>query len=535
MNLENVNISQEIQKAIDDMGFEKLTKIQEQCIPLINEGKDVIGQSHTGTGKTAAFAIPILDKVDVSLKKPQVLILCPTRELSVQVCNEFNKLSKYMHNIKTVAVYGGEPINRQIMAIRKGAQIIIGTPGRTMDHIRRRTIKVDNIDTIILDEADEMLKMGFREDIEVILQDIDEERQTILFSATMPKSILDITKKYQKDPKLVKVKSKVITADTITQEYSNVKSNHKMEALCRILDVDSPRRCIVFCNKKSIVDNVTSELQLKGYNTDKIHGDLKQEVRLQVLKKFNNSIINVLVATDVAARGLDIQEVDLIVNFDVPEKEDYYVHRIGRSGRAGKKGHAITLVASSEQRRLRNIMYYTKKDIAKRKIPTLEQVNDKKTDEFIGQIVKMIDNDNLDKEKSILNKIDEKYSIEDIAAALIKMNMGVAEKSDINDINYNNNSRNNKSSNPKRRNRKSNMARLFINVGKKDKIKPSHILGAITGEANVTGDKVGSIDMLEKFSFVDVAHDVSMTVVKKLNNKMIKGKKVSVEEAKKAK
>lgn len=533
MNLEKVNISDKILKAIDDMGFEELTTIQEECIPLIAEGNDVIGQSHTGTGKTAAFAIPILDKVDPELKKPQVLILCPTRELSVQVCNEFRKIGKYFNNVKAIPVYGGEPINRQIMALKRGAQIIIGTPGRTMDHIRRRTIKVDDINTVILDEADEMLKMGFREDIEVILQDIKEDRQTILFSATMPKSILDITKKYQKDPKLVKVKSKVITADTITQEYSNVKGRHKMEALCRILDVDKPNRCIVFCNKKSVVDDVASQLQLKGYSTDKIHGDLKQEVRLQVLGKFNNSIINVLVATDVAARGLDIQEVDLIINYDVPEKEDYYVHRIGRSGRAGNKGHAITLVSSSEQRRLQNIISYTKKDIKKRKIPTLDQVNNEKIDQFVKEIISVIDKNELDKEKAIIKKMDN-YNIEDVAAALIKMNIELHVKGDMDDINSHDH--NSKSRQPRKRNKKSsNMARLFLNVGKKDSIKPSHILGAITGEANVTGDKVGSIDMFEKFSFVDVAHDVSKTVVKKLNNKIIKDKKVSVEVAKKSK
>ena len=541
MILENINISEKIRKAIGEMGFEELTSIQEECIPLIEEGHDIIGQSHTGTGKTAAFAIPILDKIDADLKKPQVLILCPTRELSVQVCNEFNKIGKYYSDIKSVAVYGGEPISKQIISLRKGAQIIIGTPGRTMDHIRRKTIKVENINVVILDEADEMLKMGFREDIEVILQDINEDRQTILFSATMPKTILDITKKYQKDPKLVKVKSKVITADTITQEYSNVKQKHKMEAIYRILDVDKPKRCIIFCNKKSIVDDVASQLQLKGYNTDKIHGDLKQEVRLQVLNKFNNSIINTLVATDVAARGLDIQEVDLIINYDVPEKEDYYVHRIGRSGRAGNKGHAITLVSSTEQRRLQDIMFYTKKDITKRKLPTLEQVNERKIELFINEVIETINNNTLDREKDIIRKIED-YDISDIAAALIKMNNDFMEKSDFEDINSTESSNRQKSSTTdmkssrgrtdrKRKNNK-NMSRLFLNVGKIDMIRPSHILGAITGEANISGDQVGSIDMFEKFSFVDVANEVAKTVVKKLDNKKIKDKKVSVEMAK---
>jgi len=383
MIFENITVLNEIETAVKDMGFTELTAIQQQAIPLILEGRDIIGQSQTGTGKTAAFAIPVLQKVDQDLKKPQVIIICPTRELSVQVANEFRKLSKYLSGIKSVAVYGGEPINRQIMALKKGAQIIIGTPGRLMDHMRRKTIKVDHVHTIILDEADEMLKMGFREDIETILSDVNEERQTILFSATMPKEIINITHKYQKSPKIIKVQAKMITAETIKQEYSKVSEKNKTEALCRILDVNNPNRCIVFCNQKRVVDEVTDELQIRGYTAEKIHGDLKQELRLNVLRKFNKGHVNILVATDVAARGLDIQEVDLIINYDVPEKEDYYVHRIGRSGRAGKKGRSITLVSNSDKRKMRNIMNYTKKEMAVNPIPTLEEVNEKNIENFM--------------------------------------------------------------------------------------------------------------------------------------------------------
>lgn len=540
MIFNEMNVLPEIRKAVEDMGYTELTSIQLQTIPLLMEGKDLIGQSQTGTGKTAAFAIPLLHKIDIQLKKPQVLILCPTRELSVQVANEIRKLTKYMHGVKSVAVYGGEPINRQIMALRNGAQIIIGTPGRTMDHMRRNTIRVNHINTVVLDEADEMLKMGFREDIEIILSDISDERQTILFSATMPQSILDITNKYQKDPKLIKVKSQMVTADTITQEYCQVSEKHKTEALCRILDVNKPSRCIVFCNKKVIVDEVADVLLDRGYVSEKIHGDLKQELRLNVLSKFNEGKVNILVATDVAARGLDIKEVDLIINYDVPEKEDYYVHRIGRSGRAGKKGRSITIVTRAEYRRIQDIMHYTKKDIAINQIPTLDQVNDSNIELFLSSLLEVAEVEDLTKYINILNKLDkEKFSLEVIAAALIKMNLELHDKSELNDINVHFNDykrdnfrdRDSSKSSTGRRRKSSGMTRVFMNVGKKDGIKPNHILGALIGEFGLTAGQVGAIDLLEKFSFVDIEDASAARVLKKAKSIKINNKKVNIEAA----
>lgn len=541
MIFENMNISQEIKKAIEDMGYTELTYIQENCIPIVLEGKDVIGQSQTGTGKTAAFAIPILENTDSSLKKPQTLILLPTRELAVQVTNEFNKISKYLHGIKAVALYGGEPIHHQILALKKGPQIIIGTPGRTIDHINRKTLKIDNIKHIVLDEADEMLNMGFREDIELILEQMPEERQMLLFSATMPKPILDLTNKFQKSPVLIKSNTKMITADTIEQEYSEVDEKNKIEALSRILDVTRPKRCIIFCNMKHIVDDVTNALQLKDYKAEKIHGDLKQEARLKVLDRFNKGLINILVATDVAARGLDIKDVDVIINYDVPEKEDYYVHRIGRSGRAGRFGRSITLVTKKDRRRISNIMHYTKKHIEKNAIPTLDQVNKKKTEYFMKEISDIIDNEDLDQYLEILNEIDtEKYPLDKIVAALIKSNLDIYQKTEINDINA-------KFSEDRNRTKDSirlsgsigrpsaiskDFTRLFINVGRLDGINANHIVGAFTGEANITKDKIGVIDIFDKFSFVNVKNKDASKIVKEMNHKKIKGKKISIERAK---
>ncbi len=561
MIFDSMNVMDEIKKAVDDMGFTELTSIQEETMPLIMAGHDIIGQSQTGTGKTAAFVIPILHKIDAQLRKPQVLILCPTRELSVQVANEFRKLTKYMPSIRTVAIYGGEPISRQIMALRSGVQVIIGTPGRTIDHIQRRTIRLDMVNTVILDEADEMLKMGFREDIELILGDVPEERQTILFSATMPKSILDITNQYQKNPQLVKVKATTMTADTIEQEYCEVNDKHKTEALCRILDVNKPNRCIVFCNKKRIVDDVADALMQRGYIAEKIHGDLKQELRINVLNKFNQGKLDVLVATDVAARGLDIQEVDLIINYDVPDKEEYYVHRIGRSGRAGKKGRSITLVTRMERRMMQDIMHYTKKAIDKHSIPTIDQVNESNIDKFLEEVVQLADTADLEKYVNILQKVDrENHSIEKIAAVLIKMNIELHENSEFNDINvqftdyrrdqaprYGNDrggDRGGYGARPSRpagagtgrpnKNREG-MVRMFINVGRKDEVKPSHILGAIVGECGIVGSNVGAIDVLDKFSFVDVHEDVAQKVLKKMKNAKIRDKKINIEIASGAK
>lgn len=548
-----LNLSDSILHAVKDMGFEEMTTIQKDAIPILLEGRDLIGQSQTGTGKTAAFAIPVLEKIDPVNKRPQAIILCPTRELAVQVANEFNKLGKYMRGVKTVAVYGGEPIFRQISQLKRGAQIIVGTPGRTIDHMNRRTLITDDIETMVLDEADEMLKMGFREDIELVLTHLKKERQTVLFSATMPQVIINITKKYQNDPKLIKIKSKVITADTITQQYCEVKRSHKIEAVSRVLEVEKPSRCIVFCNKKSTVNDVTDALLSRNFPSDKIHGDLKQEMRLDVLKKFNNSQISVLVATDVAARGLDIKNVDLIINYDVPDKAEYYVHRIGRSGRAGREGRAITMVSNGDKRLLRDIISYTKKNLEKIQIPTSVEVNTSKIGYFIEDIDSIIKSGDMHEYMSILNQIDTVHPIEEICAALIKKTLTLPDTKQNNDINYSigedrgnsrdrygrNSSRSHgkeeRGSGRTRRQNDKDMVRMFFNVGKKDNMKPKHILGAIAGECNVKGSQIGAIAMLEKFTFVDVHKDISKKVLKHMNGNSINNKKVSVEIAKQSK
>lgn len=364
----------QILKAVEEMGFEYMTPIQEQAIPVLLEGRDVIGQAQTGTGKTAAFSIPMIQKIDVSCKKPQGIILCPTRELAMQAAEEIRKLTKYIHGLKVLPVYGGQDISRQIRSLAQGVQIIVGTPGRVMDHLRRHTIKTANIRMIVLDEADEMLNMGFREDMETILQQMPEEHQMALFSATMPKAILDITSEYQKDAVFVKVTPKEITVAAIDQTYYRVAKQDKINALCRLLDYEQPSRSLIFCNTKRMVDEMTQELKKRGYEAEGLHGDLSQFQRDTVMNLFRNGRCAILIATDVAARGIDVSGVDAVFNYDVPEDIEYYVHRIGRTGRAGRKGQSMTLVSGREVLKIRDIERICHTKIQEKRLPTKKDI-----------------------------------------------------------------------------------------------------------------------------------------------------------------
>ncbi len=356
------------------MGFVDASPIQSEAIPHILEGRDVIGQAQTGTGKTAAFGIPALELVDVADKSTQILVLCPTRELAVQVSDEFKRLAKYKKGIHVTPIYGGDPIEKQISALKRGVHIVIGTPGRVMDHMERRTLNLQNVKMIVLDEADEMLDMGFREDIEEILQEMPEERQTIFFSATMSKPILNMTKKYQNDPVLVKVVKSELTASSIEQLYYVVKEKGKVEVMTRLIDMYNLQLMLVFCNTKKRVDELVEELQVRGYQAEGIHGDMRQQQRNNVMAKFRAGVITILVATDVAARGIDVENVDAVFNFELPLDEEYYVHRIGRTGRAGKAGKAFSFVVGRELNRLREVERYTKVKIERGVIPSYEDI-----------------------------------------------------------------------------------------------------------------------------------------------------------------
>ncbi len=535
LNFEEMNLSQDILKAISDLGYEEATPIQSRSIEVIMSGADVLGQSQTGTGKTAAFGIPCIEMLNEAQQKLQAVILCPTRELAIQICEEFRKLLKYKDNVKVLPIYGGQPIDRQITALKKGVQVVIGTPGRVIDHINRRTLKLDTVKTVILDEADEMLDMGFREDIEAILEKIPEERQTILFSATMPKGILELTKTYQKDPQHIKVVHKELTVPLIEQIYFEVKEKTKLEALCRLIDMYSPELSLVFCNTKKKVDEVVEQLQGRGYFAEALHGDLKQMQRDMVMKKFRNKTIEILVATDVAARGLDVDDIDVVFNFDMPQDEEYYIHRIGRTARAGRSGVAYTFIVGKEIYKLKDIMRFTNSKIKQQKLPSLNDIEEIKSKQFLEKIAKVIDEGNGSLTKYINmveSMIGNDYSAIDIAAALMKMNLFDEHADDIDfdeDLFQDNKKR---KKDTKKSSDEAGMVRLFITLGKKDKIRPKDIVGSIAGESGIPGKIIGAIDLYDEFSFVDIPKEYVKDVLTSLKNKKIKGNKFNIERAK---
>lgn len=531
LRFEDMNISNEICRAVLDMGFEEATPIQSQAIPVILEGKDIIGQSQTGTGKTAAFGIPLLERINPEDRRLQALILCPTRELAIQVSEEFRKLLKYKDNIRVLPIYGGQPIDRQIAALRKGTQVVIGTPGRVMDHMRRRTIKAETVQMMVLDEADEMLDMGFREDIETILVKIPEEHQTLLFSATLSPEILDITKRFQKNPEFIKIVRKELTVPNIEQYYFDVKEKTKLDALCRIIDVYDPKLAMVFCNTKKRVDDLVEMLQGRGYFAEGLHGDLKQAQRDKVMQKFRNGTIEILVATDVAARGIDVDDIDVVFNYDVPQDEEYYVHRIGRTGRAGKAGKAFTFCVGKEIYKLRDIMRYTKTKIQQQKLPTLSDVEEMKTNIYLEKIKGIIEEGHLTKYIHLVDRLmEEDYTSIDIAAALLKDHLSDVNADDIdalNDINL--------GGTELYGGEGEKMVRLFINAGKKSKIRAKDIVGAIANEAGIPGKTLGEIAIFDEYAFVDVPNEFVRDILHGMKHAKIKGKRVHIEIAKKEK
>ena len=618
----DLNISDDLLRAVTDMGFVTPSPIQAEGIPPILAGRDVIGQAQTGTGKTAAFGIPALELIDITDRSVQVLVLCPTRELALQVADEIKKLAKYKRGLRVEAIYGGDSIERQIRSLKTGVHIVIGTPGRVMDHMDRNTLKLDNVKMMILDEADEMLDMGFREDIESILQDMPEERQTILFSATMSKPILNITQKFQKNPVLVKVVKKELTADNIEQLYYEVKPKAKVEVMARLIDLYDLKLMLVFCNTKRKVDEIVEDLLLRGYQAEGLHGDLRQQQRNNVMSKFRSGVTSILVATDVAARGIDVDDVDAVINFDVPLDQEYYVHRIGRTGRAGKKGRAFTFVARDERYRFRDIQTYTKSKVEKGNIPTFADIVGIRQTRFIEQLSQAItESKDLNLYDNVLTTLQNQgFTTEQIVAALAKKSMGV-EKNEFSDQNlglddagerkgrfessdrrggyedrrgtgergasrfssergpresgsrfssdrdsssrfgssrtedrprYADRDRNDRVGSGDRigsgdrerkpyfdrddarapRERDAAMTRLMVSIGRKDYVRPGDIVGAIAGEAGISGSSIGHIDIFDKHTYVDVPNQDVNRVLDAMEGNTIKGRRISVEVAK---
>ena len=516
-----LSLSAEMQKSIVDMGFEEASPIQSESIPYILEGRDVIGQAQTGTGKTVAFGIPVCERVDPTQKTVQAIILCPTRELAIQVSEEFGKLLKHKRGVKFLPVYGGQPIDRQIRALSTGVHIVIGTPGRVIDHIQRRTLNLANVKMVVLDEADEMLDMGFREDIESILTNVPSERQTVFFSATMSKSILALTKAFQTDPQFVKVVPKEMAVPLIDQHYIELKERDKCEVLTRLIDVYNPKLSLVFCNTKRVVDELVTHLSDRGYFAGCLHGDLKQTERDRVMSKFRKCEIDILVATDVAARGLDVDDIEAVFNYDMPQDEEYYVHRIGRTGRAGRSGKSFTFVAGRDSYKLGDIRRFTKSTIKRHDIPTLSDVEETKIAAIVEKIKGQIEEGHLTKYVHILEKLSEDYTSLDIAAGLLKMTLGTTDGKDLA----------NKQDAFSDTGAEPGMVRFFINVGRNHQVSPRDIIQVITSSIGLPGNKVGAISIFRDFTFVSVPKDSAMDFMSVMKNQRIRGNKINIEPA----
>ena len=522
MTFEEMCLDTRIMRAIAEMGFEQPSPIQAQSIPIAVEGKDMIGQARTGTGKTASFGIPMLQRINPKDKNLQAIVLCPTRELAIQSANEIRKLAKFLHGIKVLPIYGGQEISKQIRSLKGGVQIVIGTPGRVMDHLRRHTLKPQTVDIVVLDEADEMLNMGFREDIETILGQLPEERQTMLFSATMPKPILEIAKRYLHEPEIVKVIQKELTVPKIEQYYYEVNPRKKNEVLSRLLDMYDPSLSLVFCNTKRKVDELVADLKGRGYFAEGLHGDMKQSQRDRVMNGFRNGRTDILVATDVAARGIDVDDVEAVFNYDVPQDDEYYVRRIGRTGRAGREGRAFTLVVGKEIYKLKDIQRYCKTKIRRQPIPSVNDVAAIKVEKLLEQAGELIATDGLGRMMDLLEEYldGSDYSATEMAAALLAMQLGETSTQTLPKEEFGDTGA------------EPGMVRMFMNIGKKDRVRIGDILGAVAGESGMEGALVGTIDMYDNFSFVEVPQEYAAAVLEAMNHSKIKGRRVNMEPAK---
>ena len=492
-----LGLSDEVLRAIDAMGFEEPSQIQAQAIPVIMEGHDVIGQAQTGTGKTLAFAAPVLSRMEKSSGRVQALVLVPTRELAIQVNDEIVRISRFKH-FTSIPVYGGQPIDRQLRALRRGVDIIVGTPGRILDHISRGTVDFSSVRFFVLDEADEMLNMGFIDDIRSVIATLPAERQTLLFSATMPSQIKRLAVSHMKpDVKSIAVVKNTMTVALTEQFYFEVKQRDRLETLCRILDADEPESALIFCRTKRGVDELVEALQSRGYSAEGMHGDMGQNQRLSTLKKFRDGTIDFLVATDVAARGIDVENISHVINYELPEDAESYVHRIGRTGRANRTGIAYSLVTPREYMLLKQIEQTTRSKIKRKAVPTVEDIYEVRYKNISDKIRSELESRKFEQFIPLASELDDEYNLVDVAAALIKI---IIEKEL---PGYGESAREDETAEE----------RLFLNVGRLDQVAPRDIVRFICDNAGITKNEIGKIDIFDKFSFVNIGGGNAETVM----------------------
>lgn len=544
MRFSDLNLSKEVLQAIDDMGFESPSEVQEGTIPLILEGRDVLAQAQTGTGKTASFGIPMIERIQDDCDGMQGLVLVPTRELARQVSDELKKLAKYKKFISIVPIYGGADMGKQLRDLKKGADIVVGTPGRVMDHMKRKTIVLDDLKFLTLDEADEMFDMGFRDDMKTIIEKTNPDRQTLFFSATFDNDIKEFSRLYQVDPAKVIIEKKELTAEKIEQFYLELNRNMKTEILNRLILIHKPKKSIIFCNTKRMVEALELEIAQRGYKVDSLHGDMRQSSRDNVMKKFRNGTIDVLIATDVAARGLDVSDIDLVFNYDLPQQAEYYVHRIGRTARAGKKGASFTFVTSRDYPKFKEIEKYANIKMEKMELPTKSDVEKESLDNLFDKVNKnIIRAEDQENYAEVLNKLlAEGHSLYDISASLLKMVKESTNKTKIKDLDRVDYGKgfemSRESDSSKRKSKDKGMKKIkgpkiFINKGKRDGLDSRDIIRLLGKHTDLAPSDIGRINIMPNFSFVEIPKKMIKDAIRDIDGKSLKGKSIKAEYSEK--
>ena len=540
VNFNSFGLSDALLKVLEEVGYEVPSAIQEQCITYLLNGHDVIGQAQTGTGKTAAFALPLIDRIDLNKNQVQLLVLTPTRELAIQVSEAIQTYARHLKGFHVLPIYGGQSYDIQLRPLKRGVHAVVGTPGRVMDHLKRGTLKLNSLKALVLDEADEMLKMGFIDDVKWVMEKLPKERQIALFSATMPDVIRRVAEKFLNSPKVVKVKTKTATAQTISQRYWLVGGVHKLDALTRILEVESFDALLIFVRTKTATSNLAEKLSARGFTAEAINGDIAQNQRERIIQQLKNGKIDILVATDVAARGLDVDRISHVVNYDIPQDPESYVHRIGRTGRAGREGKAILFVAPRERRMLKTIERITRQPIDPMQLPTAKIINEQRVNNFKQRITDTLDNQELAIFEELILDYQKEHEIDafKISSALALMAQGteplLLNEKEINQASFDEKNKNKISVSVHADSLKDNpaikMRRYRVAVGRKDNIKPGNVLGAIANEAEISSEFIGAIQIFQDFTTVDLPDEMPKETLQILKNTRVFDKKLNIEE-----
>ncbi len=540
VNFKSFGLSEALIKVLDEVGYETPSAIQEQCIPHLLNGHDVIGQAQTGTGKTAAFSLPLIDRIDINTNQVQLLVLAPTRELAIQVSEAIQTYARHLKGLHVLPIYGGQSYDIQLRPLKRGVHVVVGTPGRVMDHIKKGTLKLNSLKALVLDEADEMLRMGFIDDVKWVMEKLPKERQIALFSATMPDVIRRVAEKFLNDPKIVKIKTKTATAQTISQRYWLVSGVNKLDALTRILEVETFDALLIFVRTKTATVDLAEKLSARGFSAEAINGDIVQNQRERTIQQLKKGKIDILIATDVAARGLDVERISHVVNYDIPQDPESYVHRIGRTGRAGREGKAILFVAPRERRMLQTIERITRQPITPMQLPSAKIINEQRVTNFKQRISDTLNNQELGIFEELVLSFQKEHEVDafKIASALALMAQGteplLLSEKELSQGSFKEGSKAKISisvhADPLKNNPSIKMRRYRLAVGRKDNIKPGNVLGAIANEAEISSEFIGAIQIFQDFTTIDLPDEMTKETLAILKKTRVFDKKLNIEE-----